>query len=218
MMRIQTVVFLCFFTAFQLSGQSLTTNDKDLNKNAARNLVLKTSPFDYLVGRFLTSFEYRLEKNNSIELTMFTDHMRLTDPFAGLQDFGRMYHFNLRYKFYFAQKILKENNRQRMNGFYYSPGISTGITPLIDGTIPTSFAYIPDRQNERSTFIAFSSDIGYATSYKAIQFEFFGGLEYARHTRSAIIWTDNQGNQFIEEKPFLSPRIRIGCRIGYYLL
>ena len=212
------IICLILLQHLSLSGQSDISNDDSKGKSAASHLVIKISPFDFMIGRYLLSAEYRLEKNNSLEITFFTDYMKRSDPFKGLQDFGQMYHASLRYKFYFAQGKLSEKKRSRMNGFYYAPGIVAGITPILDGTVPTSYSYIPDRQSEKSSLVGLSSDLGYAISFGSFNLEAFWGLEYARHSRSAIMYTDHSGNSFFEEMPFLSPRIRVGLRIGFYLL
>lgn len=211
-------VFLIFFMIglFSLNAQP---SSSDQNSNKTTSFILKTSPFDFIIGRFILAPEFRLSKKSSIELCATYDYLKQTDFIYGnVSDFGKYFLLNSRYKYFpnWGQSFIKETKRNQMNGFYFAGGLEIGQSPLLHGPNESVFKYVANTHEERSIFFGGIADMGYSWIIKRWNIETFVGFNVRQNTNARSARLVGEALLF-EYAPIITSSTRFGIRFGYVI-
>lgn len=210
-------IFLAIILTIGLFSANAQTNPSPTKyKNT---FILKTAPFDLLIGRYILAGEFRLNKKSSLELNFVYDYLKQTDLIYGnVSDFGRYYYFAPRYKYFpkMGQYFIKEENQYQMNGFFLAAGLEIGQSPLLNGPDQSVFKYVSNEQDERSNFYGTNVDLGYSWISNRWNIEAFVGLT-ARQNSNARSSRLEGDDLVYDYAPLFSPLGRIGIRVGYVI-
>ncbi len=205
---------------YELGMSSLDEHDDHFDA-CAPAFILKTSPFDFFLGRIRLAGEYQFTQKSSVELSLMYDYLRQTDFIYGnVSDFGHLYKISARYKRYpsWGQKWVSQDNPFCMNGIFYAFGIEAGQSPLLYARNESVFEYVSNVHEERSTFGGALADIGYAWWIKRWHFECFIGMNARYNSRArSSEWNTETEELIYEYAALFAPDFRFGVRVGYRL-
>ena len=204
-----------------LLSSALTSGDKpktpqDNTEDKSFTLLLKTSPLDYAIGRGIIAVEYRLSSQGSLELTGLYDDIENIQVLHHDANYGRVVHFNLRYKHYFTQRSSNFVTGKGIigGGFFGALGASYARTPRTLNPATSLDRYWPSFENERSTVLGITADFGFSHKIASrFNLEYFIGAE---------VGTSSNSIKYSQlDEPILGRgawRVgRLGIRLGYYL-
>ncbi|MDA9773639.1 hypothetical protein N9B82_01665 [Saprospiraceae bacterium] len=201
-------------SAINSSDSPKTPHDNVEDKSFS--LLLKTSPLDYTIGRGIIALEYRLSARGSLELTGLYDDIENIQVLHHDANFGRVVHFNLRYKHYFTRRSSNFVTGKGIigGGFFGALGTSYSRTPRTLNPATTLDRYWPSFENERSTVVGLTADLGFSHKIASrFNLEYFIGAEVGTSSNSIMY------SQL--DEPILGRgawRVgRLGIRLGYYL-